>query len=75
MTLLQDYIARADLAKELDVCERSLARYENQPDGLPVTVIGGRKMYRLDSVRAWLNAREHRPNPTRASRRSAERAA
>ena len=65
MTLLDDYLPRVGLAAQLDVSERTLARYENAPDGLPVTLIGGRKLYRLDSVRAWLAARERRPNPRR----------
>jgi hypothetical protein len=63
--LLSDYINRAELAKQLGTCERTIARYENLPDGLPVTEIGGRKFYRLDAVRAWIASRERRPNPTR----------
>lgn len=65
MTLLADYISSADLADDLGVSERTLARYENQPDGLPVTLIGGRKFYRMESLRKWLAARERRPNPRR----------
>jgi hypothetical protein len=65
MNLLADYMPRATLADQLGVCERSIARYENEPDGLPSTTIGGRKMYRLDSVRSWLAAREYRPNQRR----------
>lgn len=65
MTLLDDFLPRADLAEQLGVSERTLARYENAPDGLPVTTIGGRKLYRIDSVREWIAARERRPNPRR----------
>ena len=71
MNSLADYVPRQLLAEQLKVCERSIARYEALPDGLPVTILGGRKLYHVDSVRAWLKAREHRPNPTRrASRRT-----
>jgi hypothetical protein len=67
MTLLDEYLPRSALAEQLHVSERTLARYENAADGLPVTVIGGRKLYRLDAVREWLAARERRPNPRRRS--------
>ena len=63
--ILSDYIDRATLAVQLRCSERSIARYETQPDGLPSTMIGGRKFYKLESVRSWLNARECRPNPRR----------
>ncbi|HRY26693.1 MAG: hypothetical protein KDH20_12720 [Rhodocyclaceae bacterium] len=66
--LLSGYLDRAALAKELNVCQRTIARYESQPNGLPVTVIGGRRLYKMTSVMAWLEARERRPNPTRARR-------
>jgi hypothetical protein len=65
VTLLEDYLPRAALAEQLDVCERTLARYEAEPDGLPVTVIGGRRLYRVDAVREWLTARERQRNPRR----------
>jgi hypothetical protein len=63
--LLSDYITRTQLAIALKVAERTISRYENQPDGLPSTTIGGRRYYRLPAVKAWLEARERRPNPRR----------
>ena len=63
--LLENYLNRGSLARQLGVSERTVFRYENQPDGLPSLLIGGRRMYRLDSVRAWLERRERKPNPTR----------
>lgn len=68
VNLLSGYLPRADLAAELGVSERTLARYENRPDGLPSSVIGGRKLYRIESVRNWLLAQEHRPNPSKRGR-------
>ncbi len=50
------------------MAERTVARYENEPDGLPSLIIGGRRKYRIESVRAWLERRERRPNPTRGRR-------
>jgi hypothetical protein len=66
--LLEGYIDRPTLARELGVSVRSVARYETLPDGLPSLMIGGRRLYKLASVRAWLEARERRPNPSRARR-------
>jgi len=67
-TLLADYVDRASLCEALgDVSTRTIARYENQPDGLPSVTIGGRKYYRLEAVKDWLLKRERHPNPRRAA--------
>ncbi len=63
--LLENYLDRGSLARQLGVSERTVCRYENQPDGLPSLLLGGKRLYRLDSVRAWLERRERKPNPTR----------
>lgn len=65
LDLLNDYIPRRQLAGVLNLSERTLMRYEKQPDGLPSLMIGGRKFYRAQSVRDWLAKRETRPNPRR----------
>lgn len=61
--LLDDYFTRSELARELNVTERTIIRYQNQPNGLPRTKMGGRTLYRRDSVLAWLKVNEQRPNP------------
>lgn len=66
-SLLNDYLDRASLADALRCSERTIARYENQPDGIPNLMIGGRKLYRLAAVREWLERREKKPNPRRAA--------
>lgn len=66
--LLAGYAPRAEIAAELGVHERTIARYENMPDGLASVTIGGRKFYRLDDVRAFIEARIKRPQPVRGSR-------
>ena len=63
--ILAGYVDRRDLARQLKCSERTIARYESQTNGLPSTSIGGRKLYKIDSVVAWLNARETQPNPRR----------
>lgn len=65
LDLLNDYIPRGQLAGVLNLSERTLMRYEQQPDGLPSLMIGGRKFYRTQSVRDWLAKRETRQNPRR----------
>ncbi|MBF0680828.1 MAG: helix-turn-helix domain-containing protein [Devosia sp.] len=66
--LLDDYLTRSELARELKVTERTIIRYQNQPNGLPRTKMGGRTLYRRDSVLAWLQVNEQRPNPRRNRR-------
>lgn len=63
--LLADYLTRDELAAELRVTTRTIARWELQPDGLPSTTLGGRKLYRRASVLAWIEGREKKPNPRR----------
>jgi hypothetical protein len=65
--ILQGYLDRPSLAEQLRVSERTIARYELLPDGLPSTMLGGRKLYRIEAVMAWIAAREKRPNPRRAA--------
>lgn len=66
-SILDDYRDRATLAREMRCSERSIARYESEPDGLPSVMIAGRKYYRIEAVRDWLTKRERRPNPRRAA--------
>ncbi|RVC75829.1 MAG: hypothetical protein EOS58_06325 [Mesorhizobium sp.] len=68
--LLDEYVDRASLARALHCSERTVARYENQPNGLPNLVLAGRKLYRLRSVREWLERRENKPNPSRNAARA-----
>lgn len=65
MSLLDDYLDRPSLAAELRVTERTLIRWQQQPDGLPYVELGGRILYRISSVRDWIESRERRPNPRR----------
>ena len=63
--LLNDYLDRASLAKALNCSPRTVARYENLPDGIPSLMVGSRKLYRLAAIREWLERRERKPNPRR----------
>lgn len=65
MGLLEGYIDRDALARELNCSARTIARYELLPDGLPSVSLAGRKLYRIEAVRSWIQKRERRPNPRR----------
>lgn len=65
--LLDDYLTRPQLATELRRSEKTVARYERLPDGLPYTMIGNRRLYRRAAVLRWLESRERRPNPRRSA--------
>lgn len=69
--LLDDYLTRAELAKELRASWRTIARYEDQPNGLPSIMLGGRRMYRRDQVKHWLETQEARRNGRRRLRHRA----
>lgn len=64
-TLLQDYLTRDEVAAELRVATRTIARWQNQPDGIPYIEMGGRILYRRQSILAWIESRERRPNQRR----------
>lgn len=63
--LLAGYVTRAHLASEWYCHERTIARYELEPDGLPCLYIGGRKLYRIEDACAFMERRIKTPNPVR----------
>ena len=65
--ILANYLDRASLAAELKCAERTIARYESEPDGLPSVMIAGRRYYRREAVLEFIAKRERRPNPRRAA--------
>lgn len=65
--LLAGFVTRAQLAAEWNCHERTIARYEAMPDGLPFLLIGGRKLYRIEDARAFMERRIVTPNPVRKS--------
>lgn len=62
-----ELISDEQLALDWHVTQRSLARYEKQPDGLPFVLLGGRKYRPVKACRAWLERRIRKPNPRRAA--------
>ncbi|WP_161992858.1 helix-turn-helix domain-containing protein [Aureimonas leprariae] len=64
-SLLSEYLTLDELAKELRVTVRTIHRWQSRADGIPCTTLGGRTLFRIASVRAWIEAHERKPNPRR----------
>ena len=71
VNVLADYVLRGVFAKSIKVSDRTVARYENEPNGLPHLYIGGRDYVHIPSAREWLARRLKRPNPRPAKSRRA----
>ena len=65
--LLDDWISRDALARELSVTPDTLGRWEARREGPPCTRIGRKILYRRASVQDWLRAQEQ-SRPTRRHR-------
>lgn len=68
--LLSDCFTEDELAAEANISKRTIARYRNQPDGLPYFRLGARVYIRRADWSAFLERRIIRPNPTREGRRA-----
>jgi hypothetical protein len=66
--ILDGFAPQGDFAKAHNVCERTVARYRKEPDGLPYMTFGGRIFIHVAGARGWLERRVRRPNPTRDAR-------
>jgi hypothetical protein len=64
-SLFDDYLDVAPFAAEVSRCQRTVMRWMNEPDGLPYTKIGNRRLIHLPTAREWILKRMHRPNPRR----------
>lgn len=67
-SLLSGYLSQEELAREINVTVRTVQRWEAQRLGPPITRVGGRPMYRKESVREWLHSLEAKPAPDRRRR-------
>jgi hypothetical protein len=52
--VLNGYLTPPELAVQLGVCQRTLARWHRDRTGPPRSVVGRRILYRAESVTAWL---------------------
>ena len=60
--ILDGWMTRAELAKELGVCVDTLGRWQTMRIGPPCVRTGRRVFYRRDSVLEWLRQKEIREN-------------
>ncbi len=69
-TILQDdFFTREELAAELGVTTRTVARWQVLRIGPPITPVGRRILYRKSSLASWLAAQESKSaRPQRAAR-------
>jgi len=57
-SLLADYLDRPTLAKKIKKTPKTLERWESQRIGPPVTRLGRKPFYNINSFRSWLKSRE-----------------
>lgn len=57
-SIIQDYLTRAELAADLNVCTRTIERWDRLGEGPPKTKIGNRILYRREGAAKWLRSRE-----------------
>src|SRR5690242_9861143 len=67
-SILAGYIAPEQLARELGVSERTLARWHAMRLGPPRVTIGRRPYYRRISVAEWIALQEEKPPERRGKR-------
>lgn len=58
--LLEEWLNRADLARELALSIDTLQRWETRRVGPPCVRVGRKVLYRKDAVREWLRDQEAR---------------
>ena len=63
--LLDAWLSRAELAKELGLSVDTLQRWETRRIGPPCVRVGRKALYRKGAVRDWLRDQEARKMPVR----------
>jgi hypothetical protein len=68
-SFFQDCLEHTQFAKKVAQRHpRTILRWMNEPNGLPFTQLGNRKIIHLPTAREWLLSRMRRPNPERRRR-------
>jgi hypothetical protein len=68
--ILSDYTEVDVFAAEVKRSPRTVIRWMDQPNGLPFTKLGSRRLIHIPSARTWMLGRIRRPNPRRRSARA-----
>ena len=66
--ILEGYLSQDELAGQLGKTPRTLARWEREQIGPPVTKIGKSPLYRAEGVTQWLIEKERKPARLRGRR-------
>jgi hypothetical protein len=65
ISILEGYVREEDFAAANEINVRTVARYRNQPDGLPHVKWGGRVFIDVAGAREWLAKQTIRRNQLR----------
>jgi hypothetical protein len=65
ISILDGYALEEEFAAANNINPRTVARYRNQPNGLPYVKWGGRVFINVDGARQWLAKRTIRRNQPR----------
>jgi hypothetical protein len=68
--ILSDYAEIEAFAAEVERSPRTVIRWMDEPNGLPFTKLGSRRLIHLPTAREWLLGRIRRPNPRRRAVRA-----
>lgn len=66
-SILDEYAPKAQFAEDNNICERTVDRYRNEPNGLPFAEFGGRIYIHVPGAREWLARRTKQLNPRRSA--------
>jgi hypothetical protein len=65
--ILDGYQWEREFARDHDIHPRTIARYRNEPDGLPFVEFGGKIFIDVAGARKWIENRTRSRNPRRAA--------
>jgi hypothetical protein len=68
--ILTDYAEVEAFAAEVKRSPRTVIRWMDEPNGLPYTKLGNRRLIHIPSARAWMLSRVRRRNPRRRTARA-----
>jgi hypothetical protein len=68
--ILADYVEIEAFAAEVRRSPRTVIRWMDEPNGLPFTKLGSRRLIHLPSAREWMLSRIRRRNPRRRAARA-----
>lgn len=63
--VLDGYVEESVFAADNNTTQRTVARYRNQPNGIPFLKWAGKTYIHVDGAREYVKARTKRNNPTK----------